>query len=508
METVALSTIKSWQDTREEVNSSDFKLSAPPSTSQPSKFPFNKELNNKIKVYKGELYRLEIEAIVNATNETISETQGMSGAICELAGPDLQAEIDKLEGCRTGEAKFTHGFNLPAKYIIFTVGPRYNPKYQTAAENALHSCYRSCLQVMKEIQCSTLALPPIHSESRGYPPENGAHIAIRTLRRFLEKYGDSIQTVVFSLDRMADYDLYQQILPLYFPRSEREEQKAVNLLPADVGDENGETIIEERKIRIGAFPGLPYDGTENAEDDRALRQFNKPVLSHTDEESDSSPSMLSFMQADPDEAKKKVLASKPDKEREKERMEYNYQKYLRQGRKEDLSDIAQLNFLYQSGVDSFDRPIVVIVAMHLPATIDLERVMMFIIRTMDPIATKKDYIVVYLHTNMTEETIPEFSWLRRVHEFFDLKYSKNLAACYVVHPTFWLKVMAVILSPFLSPNITGKLRYFEGLSELIDVVDLRVLNIPNAVFQYDAKEHGSHLWKENRAAMEQVHETL
>jgi len=273
-----------------------------------------------------------------------------------------------------------------------------------------------------------------------------------------------------------------------------------------VGDENGETIIEERKIRIGAFPGLPYETTDN-EEESAMKQFNKPVIPQSDME-DISPSMLSFMQGDPDESKRKIIANRTEKEKERERLEFQYQKYLRQARKEDLSDIAQLNFLYQSGVDSFDRPIIVIVAMHLPPKIDLERVMLYIIRTMDPIATKKDYMVVYLHTNMTEEGIPELSWLRRVHEFFDLKYSKNLAACYVVHPTFWLKVMAVILSPFLSPNITGKLRYFEALSELIDLLDLRLLNIPNAVFAYDAKEHGSHLWKETRAAMEQVHETL
>lgn len=154
---------------------------------------------------------------------------------------------------------------------------------------------RSCLQIVKENSLKSIAFQVINSEKRGYPPDNGAHIAIRTVRRFLERFSTSVDLIVFCMDRDEDigaFDtalrrmsihlrvpwlarsisgskrysylgavLYSGILPMYFPRSEEEETKMAPLLPEDTGNELGETVIEERKIRInatvtasGAFP--------------------------------------------------------------------------------------------------------------------------------------------------------------------------------------------------------------------------------------------------------------
>lgn len=87
----------------------------PSALSAPSKFPVKDELNKKIRLWKGELWKLEVDAIVNSTNESITETQGICGIIHEKAGPDLQTEVEKLDGCRTGEAKLASGFLLPAR---------------------------------------------------------------------------------------------------------------------------------------------------------------------------------------------------------------------------------------------------------------------------------------------------------------------------------------------------------------------------------------------------------
>lgn len=106
----------------------------------------------------------------------------------------------------------------------------------------------------------------INSEKRGYPPENGAHIAIRTVRRFLERFGEDIDLVIFCMDRDEDIVLYSSVLPLYFPRSSEEQSKVSELLPADTGNETGETVIEERKIRINATPIAPKgDGAPAAQ---------------------------------------------------------------------------------------------------------------------------------------------------------------------------------------------------------------------------------------------------
>jgi len=282
--------------------------------------------------------------------------------------------------------------------------------------------------------------------------------------------------------------LYMRVLPLYFPRNKDEEIKALSELPADTGDENGETVIEERKIRICSFPGLE-------EDEDVDEGFDTSKL----QDVDSSPSVLSVMQGDHDEEKRRTLANKTDEELERERAELLFTRYLRRAREEDLSDIAQRNIFYRSGVDQMGRPLFVLVGVHLPkAEDDLDKVLPYIIRILSPVASK-DFVIVYLHTNMAQEQMPDLAWLRRLHDVFNYKFAKYLRVCYVVHPTFWLKLMAVILSPFISGQITEKLRYFNGLADLLEVVDLQHLNIPNAVFQYDTKANGS-VWNKTSSS--------
>jgi len=101
---------------------------------------------------------------------------------------------------------------------------------------------------------TSIAFPVVNSQKRGFPPENGAHVAIRTIRRFLEHFGAGISMVIFSFANQADMNRYLKILPLYFPRNNSEEIFSKEELPRDIGNEFGETVIEERKIKITAFP--------------------------------------------------------------------------------------------------------------------------------------------------------------------------------------------------------------------------------------------------------------
>lgn len=99
--------------------------------------------------------------------------------------------------CRTGEVKVTEGFDLPVRYVLHTVGPRYNVKYKTAAESALFNSYRSILQIVKEQGVSTLGLVCVHSAQRGYPSDLGVHIALRVVRRWLEKNPTGVSKIIF-----------------------------------------------------------------------------------------------------------------------------------------------------------------------------------------------------------------------------------------------------------------------------------------------------------------------
>jgi O-acetyl-ADP-ribose deacetylase (regulator of RNase III) len=140
-----------------------------------SPFVIDAELNEKIAIWKGDQLSLEVDGVVNATSEQFNDISYTTKRIARLAGEELNSAIARLDGCRTGEAKITGGFNLHAQYVLHTVGPRYNARYATAAENALHSAYRGCMQLAKENRLETVAFCIINSEKKGYPKEPGGN---------------------------------------------------------------------------------------------------------------------------------------------------------------------------------------------------------------------------------------------------------------------------------------------------------------------------------------------
>ncbi|ERL87281.1 hypothetical protein D910_04677 [Dendroctonus ponderosae] len=145
-----------------------------------SPFPCDDCINQKLILWDGDISSLEVDAIVNSTNESMNDINPASASIFRRAGPRLREEIKAdVKECGTGEAKVTQGHYLPARYIIHTVGPKYNMKYQTASENTLHMCYRNTLQKAKEMGLHSIAIPVINSLKRNYPPDQGAHVALR-----------------------------------------------------------------------------------------------------------------------------------------------------------------------------------------------------------------------------------------------------------------------------------------------------------------------------------------
>ncbi|KAM3408280.1 hypothetical protein ACQJBY_001448 [Aegilops geniculata] len=225
-----------------------------------SRFPVDHEINSRIYLWRGHPWNMEVDAVVNSTNESLDEAHSSPG-LHAAAGSGLAEECATLGGCRTGMAKMTNAYDLPARKVIHTVGPKYAVKYHTAAENALSHCYRSCLELLIENGLESIAMGCIYTEAKNYPREPAAHVAIRTVRRFLEKQKGKIAGVIFCITSSSDTEIYKRLLPLYFPRDKQEEETAVSKLPADVGDENGETVIDERKIRIRPLPAGAADRT-------------------------------------------------------------------------------------------------------------------------------------------------------------------------------------------------------------------------------------------------------
>ncbi len=160
-----------------------------------------------IKVVQGDITQLEVDAIVNAANETLLGGGGVDGAIHRAAGPGLKEYCAKLGGCPTGEAKITPGFKLPAKYVIHTVGPVWRGGKANEAA-LLASCYRHSLELALAHGIKTMAFPSISTGAYGYPKEEAAKIAIAVMREYESKF-DEIIACCFSA---ADKAVYERLL--------------------------------------------------------------------------------------------------------------------------------------------------------------------------------------------------------------------------------------------------------------------------------------------------------
>lgn len=161
---------------------------------------------------KGDIISLDVDAIVNAANRTLLGGGGVDGAIHKAAGPGLLSECKSLNGCDTGQAKITMGYNLKAKHIIHTVGPVWHGGFSDETA-LLASCYQSCLELAREQKIRSIAFPGISTGVYGFPKELAATIAVTETRRFLEKnnYPERVIFVTFS---DSDHAIYRKILGL------------------------------------------------------------------------------------------------------------------------------------------------------------------------------------------------------------------------------------------------------------------------------------------------------
>ncbi|XP_059896793.1 ganglioside-induced differentiation-associated protein 2 [Gadus macrocephalus] len=440
-----------------------------------SPFPFRPDINRKIVLFVGDVALLNCTAVVNTSNESLSDKNPVSDSVLHHAGPELRDELLKLKGCRTGEVKVTKGFNLAAWFIIHTVGPKYKTKYRTAAESSLFSCYRNILQLALEQSMASVGLCVVSTVKRGYPLEEATHIAFRTVRRFLENHGEGVETVVFAVSEDEE-PVYKKLLPLYFPRSEEEERASLPLVPGDIGNSEGEPIIPERQIRITEKPGNQEEEYEQDSLDQDMAQVGQHAFSR--------------MEGDVDKQRRLILQGNLSDAAMQKQHQRNYNRWLGRARAEDLSDIAALKALYQTGVDLCGRTVVVVIGRNIPVSIiDLEKALLYFIHVMDHVAVK-EYVMVYFHTLTGEHNHLDTDFLKNLYDIVDAKFKKNLRAFYFVHPTFRAKLSTWFFTSFSVSGLKEKVHYLDSLRQLLTCMRPEEIDIPPFVLDYDARVNG------------------
>jgi O-acetyl-ADP-ribose deacetylase (regulator of RNase III) len=163
-----------------------------------------------MEILQGDITRMDVDAIVNAANTSLLGGGGVDGAIHRAAGPQLLAECRTLGGCPTGEARITRGYNLPAAYVIHTVGPVWHGG-DRGEDELLAGCYRNSLRLAAENGVATVAFPSISTGAYRFPIERACRIALREVSRFLQ-VNSSVRKVCFVCFSEADLSAYRQAL--------------------------------------------------------------------------------------------------------------------------------------------------------------------------------------------------------------------------------------------------------------------------------------------------------
>ena len=163
-------------------------------------------ISGKIAVIEGDITKQTVDAIVNAANTSLLGGGGVDGAIHRAAGLGLLEECRRLNGCKTGEAKITKGYNLPANWVIHTVGPVWQDGNHREDE-LLANCYRRCLELAQKHEIRTIAFPAISTGVYRFPLERAARIAVTEVKTFVESH-TSMEQVIFVCFSRPSYDSY------------------------------------------------------------------------------------------------------------------------------------------------------------------------------------------------------------------------------------------------------------------------------------------------------------
>jgi O-acetyl-ADP-ribose deacetylase len=203
----------------------------------------------QIEIILEDITKLQVDAIVNAANSSLLGGGGVDGAIHRAAGPGLLRECESLNGCKTGEAKITKGYNLPAKYVIHTVGPIWSGGNQNESE-LLSSCYTKSLKIAEANNLKTVAFPSISTGVYQFPKHEASKIAIEAILKFIKQHSQ-FEKIIFCCFDQETYNIYKQIRDKYidfYPVRDDDEIRTVAKLAYEIWNEHYVPIIGQDQV--------------------------------------------------------------------------------------------------------------------------------------------------------------------------------------------------------------------------------------------------------------------
>ncbi|XP_040553717.1 ADP-ribose glycohydrolase MACROD2 isoform X5 [Gallus gallus] len=270
-----------------------------------------RSLSEKVSLYRGDITLLEVDAIVNAANSSLLGGGGVDGCIHRAAGPCLLAECRNLSGCETGQAKITCGYDLPAKYVIHTVGPIARGHLTDTHKENLASCYKSSLKLAKENSIRSLAFPCISTGIYGFPNEPAAVIALNTTKEWLSKNHNEVDRIIFCVFLEVDYKIFKKKMGEFFPIDDNEETE----ISEETGLDPKGQPLSPTKCKAEQAEDLQDDaeGGNSAEEKQNVEE-TEGRSQEADETKPSAVASLSSEEAKPSEDKDSLNDSKGTRE--------------------------------------------------------------------------------------------------------------------------------------------------------------------------------------------------
>ncbi|KAJ4287827.1 hypothetical protein N0V90_012531 [Kalmusia sp. IMI 367209] len=236
--------------------------SIPPNTDDRTTRQPNASFNDKISIIRQDITSLAVDAIVNAANESLLGGGGVDGAIHAAAGDRLLDECRTLDGCDTGDAKMTAGYDLPAKHIIHAVGPRFFRYSEADAGALLRGCYRRGLELAVENGLKSIAFPAISTGIFSYPNVKACNCVMAEVRSFLDEgKGHGLERIIFCNFLQKDEDAYYKTVPKYFPA----------VAEAEKADKSATTLTDETELAV-KLPNPPTTEPKEPEEPSPKKQ--------------------------------------------------------------------------------------------------------------------------------------------------------------------------------------------------------------------------------------------